>query len=289
MREITQRSEIFLLDAGRWRGAAAISKLLRQKVGDEWEVKKAQMFSRSTVLVEAEFKPTAGMGVYYGDDEPTQEAPYTPAPPITAKDLEEATPETREALGHTKVEEEKQLVMGEDIFSKTQMRKVQIALAEEKKTRQELEKLVKRQAAEKKKLEEQTKPQQAQLLFDKKVVTPPKRVYKRRKSKMFKKGYYNNLPDGSSAFTTLRDCVLRHLSETETFDSETFQEQAKLCGTDKYGIKPNVFTPPAIGTAMRCGYIGSIGVVDGKTVYRVTAKGKKYLEVNQSENDKHTV
>lgn len=234
----------FLVDMGRWRGVASIDKVLRNEVGPEWHIKFIRPLDEKgrRFLVEADYVEPQRPQVVA-----TELRSYTVAPDG------EVTPPPR-----------KEPVIGKDVFSKTQMRKVQTQL--------EAEHIANRNLAEELNNE---RAKNSELLAELEKLSanqakPPK--------------FAKEQKPGETQFQMLKNCVLQRLATLERFDCKNIKLCAEACGIADRGLEPNKFVRGIVTGGLRSKIIEPAGERNGEKCYRLTNEGKNYLEEVRSEN-----
>lgn len=252
----------FLVDMGRWRKVASIDKVLHNEVGLEWKIDVIKPLDGRgrRFLVEATYEPPKCT---------TEVRSYVPA--VLGEELKAAAEEEKEA----------EPVMGVDVFSKTQMRKVQAMLDEEHRANRTLaEELSQSRDENKALLAELEKARRGGTQAEKPQVKKPRT--RKVKAPSFAREIRMK---HQSDFLKVRNCALRRLVDLEWFDKRNVKAAFAACGATEYGINPTRAVGPTLANCMRYGYVVTIGMRDGNKIYRFTKKGKDLLEVKEDERN----
>lgn len=229
------KEHAFLVDMGRWRKVASIEKAIKNEVGFNWHVNKVEPLDRRgrRFLVKAKY----------------------------------VEPETRIEMASyalaKQVEEKPKPVMGQDVFSKTQMRKVQAMLDEEHKANRTLAEEL-----------SQSKDENKALLAELEKARSAKPQVKKVKAPSFAK----EKKAEESEFVMLRNCVLSKLSVLERFDSQNVRHCAESCGLKERGLEGTPFVRSFVASLVKLGYIELAGYRNQQKTYKLTQKGLGYLE-----------
>lgn len=246
----------FLVDMGRWRKVASIDKALQNEVGWEWQIQFIRPLDDKgrRFLVEAVYNPPRNSVV-------TETRYYTAG--YADADL-------------PKEEEKKEPVMGEDVFSKTQMRKVQAMLDAEHVANRNLAEELSREKAKNSELKELIEG------LRELGTQTPNPIVKKVKAPSFAKEKRAQ----ETEFTMLRNCVMSRLSELERFDCDNIRHCAEACGLKERGLDATKFVRSTTASLVKLGHIELAGERNGKKTYRLTEKGLDYLkEVRKDEHN----
>lgn len=246
----------FIVDMGRWRKVASIDKVIHIEVGLEWQVAEITPLDRKgrRFLVAAVYNPLK-YAVETRSDVPA---------------IPEEEPKTEEKV-EEKVEEMVGAVMGEDVFSKTQMRKVQAMLDAEHIANRSLSEELSKARDENKALMAELKKARSEKPQVKTVKAP---------------GFAKEKKAQESEFAMLRNCVMSRLSELERFDCKNVRHCAEACGLKERGLDGNKFVRSTIASLLKLGHTEPAGERNGQKTYRLTKKGLDYLkEVRKDENN----